>query len=319
MITASIEPTFAAWRERARDLLRRGVRPDKVCWEDATQAAGDGLLREEAGDYDAGHRHGHGHGHAGGVSPSHGAEAAVSSLPSASALAPAQAVVVKVPPEFLGLAEQVCAHTDERRFGVLYRLLHRLTLGGERHLLGLPSDVDTSQCRRWAKVVGREIHKMHAYVRFRQVGVNEATGREQFVAWFEPEFRVVRLAAPFFEKRFAGMEWSILTPQECVSWDGERLTFLPGMRREDAPAADAQDELWRTYYRSIFNPARLKVQAMQSSMPRKYWKNMPETQIIPELIASSQARVERMLETPERPVKPVPDNAYLRGLRGRRE
>lgn len=282
MITAAIQPTFNAWREQARELLRRGVAPENVCWEDATQTPG--LLQEDSAGYAA-----------------------------------AAASAVKVPPEFLSLARQVCAHTDERRFGVLYRLLHRLTLGGQRHLLGMPSDADTNQCQRWAKAVGREIHKMHAYVRFRLVGVSEETGREQFVAWFEPEFRVVPLAAPFFEKRFAGMDWSILTPQECVAWDGRSLLFLPGMRREEAPAADAHDDLWRTYYRSIFNPARLKVQAMQSSMPRKYWKNMPETRLIPELIASSQHRVQSMLDTPERPVRTAPDNAYLRTLKQKQD
>lgn len=281
MITAAIEPTFTAWRDKARELLRRGVRPEDVCWEDATQARG--LLPEDLAVND-------------------------------HAYVPADQL--KVPPAFLSLAATVCAHTNERRFGVLYRLLHRLTLGGRRHLLEMPSDPDTRQCQMWAKAVGREIHHMHAYVRFRLVGVDDATGREQFVAWFEPEFRVVRLAAPFFEKRFVGMDWSILTPDECVSWDGRQLLFLPGMRREDAPPSDAHDDLWRTYYRSIFNPARLKVQTMQSSMPRKYWKNMPETQAIPELIASSQSRVTRMLETPERPLKPLPDNAYLRSLGG---
>lgn len=282
MITASIEPTFMAWRDKARELLRRGVRPEDLCWEDATQTRG--LLPENA---------------------------------AASGPAYVPADQLKVPPDFLSLAATVCAHTNERRFGVLYRLLHRLTLGGRRHLLDMPADPDTRQCQMWAKAVSREIHHMHAYVRFRLVGVDEETGREQFVAWFEPEFRVVRLAAPFFEKRFAGMDWSILTPDECVSWDGKKLVFMPGMSKADAPAADAHDDLWRTYYRSIFNPARLKVQTMQSSMPRKYWKNMPETQAIPGLVASSQERVARMLETPERPLKPLPDNAYLRSLQGK--
>lgn len=279
MLTASIEPTFDAWRLKARELLRHAVPPAEVCWEDVTQNTG-GLLN------DASHAYGSAH----------------------------DTADIKVPPAFLSLAVQVCAHSDPRRFGVLYRLLHRLTLGGQRHLLAMPSDADTRQCQMWAKAVGREIHKMHAYVRFRLVGADDTTGREQFIAWFEPGFRVLRLATPFFEKRFAGMDWSILTPQECVSWDGVRLQFFPGMSRADAPAADAQDDLWRAYYRSIFNPARLKVRAMQSSMPRKYWKNMPETQAISGLIATSHTRVQGMLETPERPVKPVPDNAYLRSL-----
>ena len=55
-----------------------------------------------------------------------------------------------------------------------------------------------------------------AGIRFRLVGTDEATGREQFVAWFEPEHRIVQLAAGFFEKRFASVDWSILTPHECA-------------------------------------------------------------------------------------------------------
>jgi DNA polymerase len=254
------------------------VAPENVDWVDASQTAS--LLAEEPTAYQTAHN-----------------------------------TSVKVPADFLRLAANVCAHTDERRFAILYRLLHRLTLGGEKHLLGMPSDRDLHQCNAWAKAVSRDIHKMHAFVRFRLVGVNEENGREQFVAWFEPEYRITRLAAPFFEKRFASMDWSILTPDECVSWDGEKLTFMPGMSRHDAPATDAHDDLWRTYYRSIFNPARLKVQAMQSEMPMKYWKNLPEAEIIHDLIASSETRVRTMIATPERPVKPVPDNAYLRTLR----
>jgi uracil-DNA glycosylase len=279
-VTAQIEPTFEAWRSKARELLRHGVVPENVDWVDAAQTPS--LLAEDLTEY--------------------------LSSPNTA---------VKVPADFLRLAANVCAHTDERRFAILYRLLHRLTLGGEKHLLALPTDPDMHQCNAWAKAVSRDIHKMHAFVRFRLVGVNEQNGREQFVAWFEPEYRITRLAAPFFEKRFASMEWSILTPDECVSWDGEAITFMPGMSRQDAPAADAHDDLWRTYYRSIFNPARLKVKAMQSEMPMKYWKNLPEAEIIAGLISGSEKRVQTMIETPERPVKPAPDNAYLRRLHER--
>lgn len=156
---------------------------------------------------------------------------------------------------------------------------------------------------------------MHAFVRFRFVGTDKATGREQFVAWFEPEHRIVRLAAPFFQKRFAGMDWSILTPHECVHWDGTALHFTRGVPHSAAPGEDALEKLWRTYFRSIFNPARLKVKAMQAEMPKKYWKNLPEAEVIPELIANSAQRVAEMLEAEERPAKPAPKNAYLEKLR----
>jgi uracil-DNA glycosylase len=213
------------------------------------------------------------------------------------------------------MARSVAAHSDARRWSVLYRVLWRLTHGGERHLLAVATDRDVRQLQQWGKAVGRDIHKMHAFVRFRLVRKDEATDREQFVAWFEPEHRIVRLAAGFFERRFAGMDWSILTPHECAHWDGSTLHFTPGVPRRAAPNDDALDALWRSYYRSIFNPARLKVRAMQSEMPKKYWKNLPEASLIPELIAESSGRVDKMLRTEERPAKPAPKNAYLDSLR----
>jgi len=71
--------------------------------------------------------------------------------------------------------------------------------------------------------------------------------------------------------------------------------------------------------KSIFNPARLKIKAMQSEMPKKYWKNLPAARLIEELIAQSQTRTLEMLATKQRPVKAALRNAYLRSLRGMNE
>jgi DNA polymerase len=276
MRTVVIQPVFEDWRRRARELLALRIPPDQVLWSDDAQEPGLFAPPED----------------------------------------PTPVVAVpKVSPAFLDMARSVAAHCDTRRWGVLYRVLWRLTHGGERHLLALATDGDMRQLQQWGKAIGRDIHKMHAFVRFRLVGCDETTGREQFVAWFEPEHRIVRLAAGFFEKRFAGMDWSILTPHECAHWDGNALHFTPGVPRSAAPDDDALDDLWRTYYRSIFNPARLKVRAMQSEMPKKYWKNLPEAPLIADLIAESSGRVEKMLRTELRPAKPAPKNAYLDSLR----
>jgi DNA polymerase len=69
----------------------------------------------------------------------------------------------------------------------------------------------------------------------------------------------------------------------------------PPARRADAPQGDPVEDLWRSYYASIFNPARLKVSAMLSEMPKKYWKNLPEAELIPQLIAGAQAREAAMV------------------------
>jgi DNA polymerase len=284
MRTVVIEPEYEAWRVCARRLLADGVAPGDVLWSEDPQEA---TLFGGGGD------------------------SAAAQLKHQ----PESAGEVRVPPAFLDMARSAAAHTDPRRWGLLYRVLWRLTRGGERHLLALPTDADVRQIQNWCKAVGRDLHKMHAFVRFRLVGVSEETGREQFVAWFEPDHRIVRLAAPFFRKRFAGMDWSILTPYECAHWDGATVHFTEGVARGSAPDEDALDGLWRAYYQNIFNPARVKISAMQSEMPKKYWKNLPEAQLIPGLIADSAGRVKDMLETPERPAKPAPNNGYLKSLR----
>jgi hypothetical protein len=114
-----------------------------------------------------------------------------------------------------------------------------------------------------AQAVRRDTHKMKAFVRFREVpGQPDA-----FIAWFEPQHHIVDRVAPFFARRFTGMRWAILTPSRSVAWDGQALAFGPGARREDAPAEDARESLWQTYYASIFNPARLNTRMMMQEMP----------------------------------------------------
>jgi DNA polymerase len=276
MRTIVIEPTLESWRAQARRLLVEAVPPEGILWNDEEQEK-TFFVHEEITHY------------------------AASPPP-------------KVSKAFMDIAATVAAHSDSGRWAVLYRMLWRLTQGCEKHLLGMKTDPDVRLAQQWCKTIGRDIHKMHAFVRFRFVGKDDATGREQFVAWFEPEHRIVRLAISYFEKRFVGMDWSILTPYECAHWDGKKLHFTAGVDRSAAPDEDSLDELWRTYYRSIFNPARLKVETMQSQMPKKYWKNLPEAEVISELVAGSSARMNQMLETENRKVKPTPDNKYLKSL-----
>src|SRR4029078_11244063 len=107
-----------------------------------------------------------------------------------------------------------------------------------------------------------------------------AIGAPLHVAWFEPEHHIVEAAAPLFARRFTAMRWALLQPARSGRWDGAALAFGPGARREDAPAADAGEQLWLTYYRSIFNPARLKLQTMAREMPRRYWQKLPEAERI---------------------------------------
>lgn len=99
------------------------------------------------------------------------------------------------------------------------------------------------------------------------------------------------------------MRWAILTPYRSVRWDGQALTFGEGAVRTQVPADDAQETLWRTYYAHIFNPARLNPTMMRQEMPQKYWKNLPEATLLPELIRDAGMRVREMAERAPEPVR----------------
>ena len=202
-----------------------------------------------------------------------------------------------VPKAFVDIAEQVILHRSDDRFDLLYRLLWRLR--DQPDLMKVVSDRDVADALERAKNVSRASHKMKAFVRFRLVQDEDG---ELYVAWFEPAHRVLEKTAGFFVRRFTTMRWSILTPDGSCFWDREALTFGPGARPEDAPRDDAVEAFWKTYYASTFNPARLKTRTMQGEMPKRYWKNLPEAQLIPELVAASRARTETMVQAaPTRP------------------
>jgi probable DNA metabolism protein len=197
-----------------------------------------------------------------------------------------------VPAKFVELAKIAILHRNPERFALLYRLLWRLR--SDHDLLEVATDPDVAEVTAMAKAVRRDEHKMHAFVRFREVG---RESNAHFVAWFEPEHHIVELAAPFFASRFADMPWSILTPEVCAHWDGLAVSYTEGVSRSDAPTEDRLEETWRSYYASIFNPARLKVKAMQTEMPKKYWRNLPEASLIKPLIANAERATRAMIES----------------------
>lgn len=196
---------------------------------------------------------------------------------------------IRVSKAFLDLAARVLPHRDAKKFDLLYQALWRLDRSEGNPML--QTDPLGRQLQLMAKSVGRDIHKMHAFVRFRELP--PVSNRRNFAAWFEPEHFTLEPGSSFFAKRFADMDWMIATPDQTATFRNGSVTFGPGSARPDLPE-DASEALWATYFANIFNPARIKLKAMQSEMPKKYWKNMPETALIPDMLADAEARVARM-------------------------
>ncbi|TGX54848.1 DUF4130 domain-containing protein [Sphingomonas gei] len=247
VVALTAEDDFEGWRDAARALAGARVPPSELVWQVG--------------------------------------EIAVDLFGDEAVLAPATPAGFRVPRAFLDLAQSVVLHADSQRFALLYTLLAGLI--AEPRRIDDAADPLVRRLEEMAKAVRRDIHKMRAFVRFREVQ-DEAGAR--YVAWFEPEHHIVRANARFFVDRFANMRWSILTPALSLHWDCETLAEGPGATKADAPGDDPVEDVWKTYYASTFNPARLKTGMMLKEMPRKYWKNMPETALVKELIATARQR-----------------------------
>jgi probable DNA metabolism protein len=265
-ITLENETDFDGWRKAARSLVLHQMKPVDVTWT------------------------------------VQGGEAELFAPPSPSPLPAGGDSTFNVPAKFVELAKAAILHRDPERFAILYRLLFRLN--DNHDLIEVATDLDVAQVTAMAKAVYRDEHKMHAFVRFREIGREREA---HYVAWFEPEHHIVELAAPFFARRFADMPWSILTPDVCAHWDGHAVSITPGVARSEAPTTDRLEETWRRYYASIFNPARLKVQAMSKEMPKKYWRNLPEASLIKPLIEgagrAASAMIANAATEPHKPQK----------------
>ncbi|AQS92220.1 uracil-DNA glycosylase [Gluconobacter albidus] len=212
----------------------------------------------------------------------------------------------------IALLRDMLCHSDPGRFALAYRIAWRVQ--GNPHLLDVATDADIAKARIMIRQNRQDCHKMTAFVRFRelpaQVG-GEGSGRRRFLAWFEPQHHILERIAPFFSKRFTDMDWMILTPRGSICWDGKDLAYS-SEPCEQPELDDGFGDLWDTYYASTFNPARVRTKAMRREMPGRYWKNLPETRLIPQLVAGAEARVQMMAEQ-----VPLPAPAFHERLRSR--
>lgn len=212
------------------------------------------------------------------------------SCPSATEPRPVQ--FHKIDPKFIEYARSVVCHRNPQRFGILYDVLWRCT-HGEPNLVHIDVDPIMQSIHAMRKAVRRDLHKMKAFVRFKEIMVND---EPTYVAWYEPDHYILEACSGFFVRRFGNMRWTIATPYQCLLWNKHRLYTSEGLKRKPE-YTDAFDELWCTYYASIFNPARVNVSAMKNEMPVRFWKNLPEARVIPTLLAQAEARVLQMRKT----------------------
>lgn len=249
--------SFDGWRDAARDLLRSAIAPHRVEWLGGNDTGG--LFNEPD---------------------------AFETLDPISTPAP------RIPRSLIDELEIAARFRTSDRWSLLYRILWRVANGDRTARLA--GDVDGSELQARIKAVRREAHHLHAFVRFYPL---EAEHAPDYVAWFEPAHDILLSASSHFADRMGLHSWLIATPDDAVLWDGQTMHYCnrcPARWRQWAQGAkDSGAELWKAYYQSTFNPARLNPDVLQGHLPVRFWKNLPEGPLIQQLMSRARAGAQR--------------------------
>jgi probable DNA metabolism protein len=134
-----------------------------------------------------------------------------------------------------------------------------------------------------AHMVGREVHRMHAFVRFQK------TPDDMYVAGIKPDFNVIPLIGEHFEKRYPAQQWLIfdikrsyglyydMKETQQVQLDNKAEQLLG--RLPDAMLGEgekAYQELWNQYFNAVNIPERRNLRLHIKHVPKRYWKYLPE-------------------------------------------
>ena len=142
---------------------------------------------------------------------------------------------------------------------------------------------DVLKVTQIAKSVGREKHRMEAFVRFK------LTKDELYFANIEPDFDVLPLISKHFKSRYADQKWIIydLKRNYGLFYDLEKVDIIHLTLPEDFDATKtskdffAEEELefqtlWQDYFESTNIPSRKNMNLHIRHVPKRYWKYLSE-------------------------------------------
>lgn len=150
---------------------------------------------------------------------------------------------------------------------------------GHPHVLGIS---------QWAKQVGREKHRMEAFVRFKKC--QDGT----FLSLIHPDFNVLPIIHRHFYRRYQDQKWLIYDEKRAfgiyydlkevhqIQMDAEQIdrSISSGFQQDFMIELDSEeilyDQLWKDYFNSVNIEARKNLKLHIQYVPRRYWRYMNE-------------------------------------------
>ncbi|MGB3605794.1 MAG: TIGR03915 family putative DNA repair protein [Psychroserpens sp.] len=136
-----------------------------------------------------------------------------------------------------------------------------------------------------AKMVGREKHRMEAFVRFR------LTKDEIYFASIEPDFNVLPIISKHFERRYADQKWLIYDVKRHYGlfYDLNSVEFVAMQLPQNFDATKTNQDffndqefefqkLWQGYFKSTNIESRKNMALHIRHVPKRYWKYLSEKQ-----------------------------------------
>lgn len=169
---------------------------------------------------------------------------------------------------------------------LLYRYILKLFSRTEMLHLNF-TDNTVLKISQLAKSVGREKHRMEAFVRF------QLTKDEIYFANIEPDFDVLPLISKHFRSRYADQQWIIydvkrkygiyynLESVEIISLDLKDI-YTNSVRKSDVFSSEEYNyqDLWNNYFKSTNIKSRINMKLHTQHVPKRYWKYLSEKKVV---------------------------------------
>ncbi len=162
-----------------------------------------------------------------------------------------------------------------------------------RHIMQDLGNLDVLELVQTVKSVGREKHRMEAFVRF------EHTTDDIYFARVEPDFNVLPLIGEHFRQRYQDQHWAIydVTRGYGIYYDKSQSTrsrpaalqtitdLDDAVLRNPASIHSADEQryqkFWQGYFTNVNIKERKNPRLHKQYLPQRYWKYLSEKQVLP--------------------------------------
>lgn len=164
---------------------------------------------------------------------------------------------------------------------LIYQLVKIIMTAKDETILSNFANATVLQAAQINRMISREVHRMHAFVRFQKMQDG------LFYAAVEPDFNVLPLIGEHFARRYADQRWLIVDQKRSygLAYDLNECQFIAAdaldpQSQKTNRLMDEQElafqKLWGVYFHSVNIKERKNPRLHLRHMPRRYWRYLIE-------------------------------------------